>query len=93
MKCSATVMTRVAGLLTLLACVLLGGCCGNALEQDYGRSVANNLTAQIVNPEAGRTVQVGPGQAPDAAANAYDKYSKSFKPEEKKTFLKLTTDK
>jgi hypothetical protein len=94
MKRTATWTTKVVGLLVLLAWLGLSltGCCGTALEEDYGRSVANNLTALVVNPEAGQKVEVGVGQTPDASANAYDKYNKSFKPEEKKTFLKLTTE-
>jgi len=80
--------------LALMAWLLfsLGGCCGKHTQQDYGRSVANNLAAQLVNPEAGRVVQASVGQAPEAAVNAYEKYNKSFKPEEKKTFQKLTTE-
>jgi len=81
-----------AGLLLFGLLLGLPACCGNALEQDYGRSVSNNISAQIVNPEAGKVARVGVGQAPDAAANAYDKYSKSFKTEEKKQLLKLTTE-
>jgi hypothetical protein len=76
-------------LLGLMGCA----CCGHHTEQDYGRSVANNLAAQVVNPEAGRTAQVTAGQSPEAAANAYGKYNKSFTPEEKKPLLKITTEK
>jgi hypothetical protein len=35
---------------------------------------------------------VSRGQSPEAAVNAYDKYNKSFKPEEKKPLLRLTTE-
>lgn len=68
------------------------GCCGNHTKQDYGRSVTHNLAAQIVNPEAGKVAKVGVGQPPEAAVNAYDKYNKSFKPEEKQPLLPLTTE-
>lgn len=67
------------------------GCCGHNTQRDYGRSVTHNLASQLVNPEAGKEVYVSRGQSPEAAANAYEKYSKSFKPEEKKPVLKLTT--
>lgn len=88
-------MTRGGLALALAAWLLVGllGCCGQHTRQDYGRSTANNLAAQVVNPEAGRVAQVSRGQAPEAAVNAYDKYNKSFKPEEKKSLLKLTTEK
>lgn len=69
----------------------LPGCCGHWTQKDYGRSVTHNLASQLVNPEAGREVYVSRGQSPEAAANAYDKYNKSFSPQEKKPFLKLTT--
>uniref|UniRef100_A0A7V4G8B3 Uncharacterized protein n=1 Tax=Desulfobacca acetoxidans TaxID=60893 RepID=A0A7V4G8B3_9BACT len=88
----ALFLIRVGGLLALLACLGFWGCCSSALEGDYGRSVTHNLAAQMVNPEAGGVVQVSVGQAPEAAANSYEKYMKSFKKEEKPT-LKLTTEK
>ncbi len=59
---------------------------------DYGRSVTHNLASQIVDPTAGQTVYVSRGQSPDAAVNAYEKYNKSFKPEEKKQQYKITTE-
>ena len=66
-------------------------CCGQNTKRDYGHSVTHNLATQLVDPTAGQEVYVSRGQTPDAAVNAYDKYNKSFKPEEKKTALKLTT--
>ena len=70
----------------------LPGCCGHNTQKDYGHSVEHNLASQLVNPTAGQTVYVSRGQTPDAAANAYAKYNKSFTPEEKKQMLwKLTT--
>ncbi len=68
------------------------GCCGHHTERDYGRSVTHNLAAQVVNPEAGKVVKVGVGLPPEAAVNAYEKYNKSFKAEEQKPLLKLTTE-
>jgi len=91
-----TTSLRLSGLsLALAGWLLLGllGCCGHHTQLDYGRSVANNMAAQVVNPEAGVVAQVGVGQSPEAAANAYGKYNKSFTPEEKKPLLKLTTEK
>jgi hypothetical protein len=66
-------------------------CCGRHTEMDYGNSVTHNIAAQTVDPEAGRQVYVSRGLPPDAAANAYEKYNKTFKPEEKKPAFSLTT--
>ena len=66
-------------------------CCGHQLERDYGHSVEHNIASQLVDPTAGQEVYVSRGQTPDAAVNAYDKYNKTFKPEEKKPALSLTT--
>lgn len=71
----------------------LMGCCGRHTQLDYGRSVSNNIAAQLVNPDAGRVAQVSTGQTPEAAAHAFTKYNKSFTPEEKKPLLKITTEK
>jgi len=70
----------------------LPGCCGKWTKQDYGRSVTHNLANSLVNPRAGREVEVSRGQPPEAAVNAYTKYNKSFEPEKKKSLLKLTTE-
>jgi len=80
--------------LALLGTLFLGlqGCCGQHTRLDRGRSVSNNIAAQILNPEAGRVSQVVVGQPPEAAVQAYSKYNKSFSPEEKKPLLKLTTE-
>lgn len=69
----------------------LWGCCGKYLERDYGRSVSHNIAAQLVNPEAGQEVYVSRGQTPEAAANAYEKYNKSFKAEEKQDLMQMLT--
>jgi hypothetical protein len=69
----------------------LPGCCSHYTRDNYGQSVEHNLASQIVDPKAGQTVYVSRGQSPDAAANAYAKYIKSFKPGEKPQVLKLTT--
>ena len=67
------------------------GCCGHNTQRDYGHSVTHNIATQLVDPTAGQEVYVSRGQTPDAAVNAYDKYNKSFRAEEKKPVLKLTT--
>ncbi len=69
----------------------LVGCCGQWTKKDYGNSVTHNIAAQLVDPTAGQEVYVSRGQTPEAAANAYEKYNKTFKAEEKKA-LKLTTE-
>jgi hypothetical protein len=68
------------------------GCCGKWTKRDYGRSVTHNLANSLVNPQAGQEVVVSRGQSPDAAANAYAKYNKSFEPDQKKSLLRLTTE-
>jgi hypothetical protein len=88
--CRMTTWVLALGLAGWLLAGLLG-CCGKHTKRDYGRSVTNNITMQLVNPEAGKEVVVSRGQSPEAAVNAYDKYNKSFKPEEKKPLLRLTT--
>jgi len=68
------------------------GCCGQYTKRDRGRSVTHNLTNSLVDPRAGQEVVVSRGQPPEAAANAYEKYNKSFKPDEKKPLINLTTE-
>jgi len=81
-------MNKRGKLLLCLAGVLwLGGCswCGpNALEQDYGNSVRNNLAQSILNPRAGLNDTPAAGLSPTAAVNEMERYDKSFKGEEKK---------
>jgi hypothetical protein len=89
--CRMTTWVLALGLAGWLLAGLLG-CCGKHTKRDYGRSVTNNLAAQLVDPEAGKEVYVSRGQSPEAAVNAYDKYNKSFKPEEKKPLLSLSTE-
>lgn len=88
--CRMTTRVLTLGLAGWLLAGLLG-CCGQQTKRDYGRSVTHNLASQLVNPQAGKEVYLSRGQSPDAAANAYDKYNKTFKPEEKKTLMSLTT--
>jgi hypothetical protein len=80
----------------LLAAALLfsvTACVGpTTLEQDYGRSVHNNIAQQLVNPQAGLDTTPAVGLPPQAASNEMDHYTKTFKGEEKKTLeMKLTT--
>ena len=81
----------ILGMAGWLAAGLLG-CCGKHTKRDYGRSVPHNLANSLVNPQAGQEVVVSRGQSPEAAANAYAKYNKTFEPEKKKSLLKLTTE-
>jgi len=81
------------GLLLLGVWLLaLGGCAApTALEEDYGRSVRNNIAQQLINPRAGLDNTPATGMDPKAAANSMETYNKSFKAEEKKQVeLKLT---
>ena len=67
------------------ALLWLAGCYPpNALEQDFGRSVANNIAQQVVNPMAGYDPTPAVGLSPKAAVNTMERYDKSFKGEEKK---------
>ena len=59
------------------------GCYSNALEQDFGQSVADNIAQQVVNPQAGLVPTASVGLSPTAGANTIDQYEKSFKSEEK----------
>jgi len=79
--------------LVLAGWLLMGllGCCGKWTQRDYGHSVTHNLATQLVDPTAGQEVYVSRGQSPEAAVKAYEKYNKSFGPEEKKPLLRLTT--
>ncbi len=85
----------MASLLVLVALSLgPAGCAGpDALERDFGNSVANNIAQQVVNPQAGMTVNApSVGLPPQASANNMEKYDKSFKGEEKgATALKMIT--
>jgi hypothetical protein len=90
--------TGYLAILALMGSLMAG--CGwvppprNALEEDYGMSVANNKARQIVNPRAALQVEATVGQPPRAAANNMEAYDKSFLPSERKgTTLKLTTEK
>lgn len=84
---------KTKGLLILGVWLLaLGGCAGpTALEEDYGRSVRNNVAQQLINPRAGLDTTPATGIDPKAAANSMETYNKSFKADEKKQVeLKLT---
>jgi hypothetical protein len=69
----------------------LSGCAPSALEQDFGRSVHNNLAQMLVNPQAAQDLTPAVGLDPKAGYNALEKYDKTFKTEEKKTETKMTT--
>ncbi|MBM4294583.1 MAG: hypothetical protein FJ126_06710 [Deltaproteobacteria bacterium] len=77
----------------ILGAILAGvaGCYPSALEEDYGRSVRNNMVQQIITPQAALDTGPTTGIPPDAAVNTFEKYKKSFKPEEKRPFVSITT--
>ncbi len=79
---------KIGKLLLCLAGVCwLGGCSWNgpnALEQDYGNSVRNNVAQSILNPRAGLNDTPAVGLSPTASVNQMEHYDKSFKGEEKK---------
>ncbi len=83
----------LAGLLALVALGLLSACSVNTeyLEQDYGRAATNNMVGQFVNPRAGQVNTPTAGLDPTSSANLLDKYEKSFKAEEGRPMLQLTT--
>ena len=84
-----TLLGMGAAALLLSAAACIGP---TTLEQDYGRSVHNNIAQQLVNPQAGLDTTPAVGLPPAAAANEMERYSKSFKGEEKKSMeMKLTT--
>jgi hypothetical protein len=70
-------------ILGLIFVGLAGGCAPNALEQDFGQSVANNLAQQVVNPRAGLVPTASVGLPPVAGTYELEQYEKSFKAEEK----------
>jgi hypothetical protein len=54
--------------------------------------VHNNIAQQLVNPQAGLDTTPAVGLTPGAATNEMERYTKSFKGEDKKTLeMKLTT--
>lgn len=83
----------LTALVALVALSMLSACSVNTeyLEQDYGRSVSNNLVGQFVNPRAGQVNTPTPGLDPASSANLLGKYEKSFKAEEGRPMLQLTT--
>jgi hypothetical protein len=86
-------ITRWGLVLGVTGCLTAGlwGCCGKHTQRDYGRSVTHNRAVQLLNPRAGREPVVSRGQPPVAAANAYEKYNKSFSPKKEKSLINLTT--
>ncbi len=90
---------RLLGLIILFLTVVLGlAGCGNwelwhpnALEEDYGNAVRNNLAQSVLNPAAGLSDTPAAGLSPNAGVNEMERYNKTFKGEEKKpTEMKVT---
>ncbi len=91
MRRTMTARCSALALLLVLAAALGGCTCPTHLEQDYGRSVSSNLAAQVVNPQAGLDNAPAAGLAPEPGTNLKGKYNKTFKAEEAKPMLQLTT--
>ena len=81
------------GLLLSLMAWLMGCACPSAVQEDYGRSVTNNLALQVVNPQAGLETAPAAGLTPTAGTNLYGKYQKTFTAEEKAAAVQLITTK
>ena len=82
---------RLGIIILFLTMILsLAGCANwelwhpNALEEDYGNAVRNNLAQSILNPAAGQNDTPAVGLPPYAAVNEMEHYNKGFKGEEKK---------
>jgi hypothetical protein len=89
---TAALMARTLMGLGVVVLLAVAGCAPTTVEQDYGRSVHNNIAQQVVNPQAGFDASPAVGLPPTAAVNAMDHYNKTFKGEDKKTLeMKLTT--
>jgi len=74
--------TTRQGLALGLALLWLAGCMpSNAVEQNWGNSVRNNIAQQILNPQAGKNNTPVAGLSPQAAVNEMENYNKSFKSE------------
>jgi hypothetical protein len=64
----------------------LAGCYPpSAVEQNWGKSVHNNIAQQVLNPEAGLNPTPAVGLPPQAAVNEMENYNKSFSPESQKS--------
>ena len=77
-------------LLCLIGVLCLAGCANwdffgpNAIEQDFGNSVRNNVAQSVLNPRAGLNDTPAAGLSPNAGVNEMERYNKTFKGEEKK---------
>jgi hypothetical protein len=87
-------LKRMAALwvsLFLMAGLAWGCCAPSLVEQDYGRSVNNNLAQQVVNPEAGLETAPAAGLVPKAGTNLYTRYEKGFEKEAPAAAMQLIT--
>lgn len=84
---------RLLPVLVALAVLALGCTCAPYpnIERDWGRASTNNLAAQVVNPQAGLNPAPAAGLSPTPATSLKGKYDKSFKAEDAKPMLQLTT--
>ena len=84
---------RLLPALVALAVLAAGCTCAPYpnLDRDYGRAATSNLATQTVNPQAALNPAPAAGLSPNPAVNLKGKYDKSFKAEEAKPMLQLTT--
>ena len=89
--------------LAVFSVVTLWGCAGNIpegkrmdyLEQNWGKSFESAKKNQILNPEAGKTVEPVIGLDGEVAEHGVNKYKKSFEkevPVETTTTFTIDTD-
>jgi hypothetical protein len=89
-------LRRGLGLAAVLAWAgMVWGCAPpSALELDYGNSVRNNIAQQVVTPKAALKPEPAVGLAPSAGTTEMERYTKTFKGEEKaSTLFKISSEK
>jgi len=77
--------------------ITLWGCAGNLpeskrvqnLEMNWGKSFESAKKNQILNPEAGKSLEPVVGLNGEAAEHGVNKYKESFKKEAKKTDIRV----
>ncbi len=78
---------KIIALMGLVGIVIAFSGCSEAssrLEANYGESVRQAKTSQILNPDAGKNLEPCEGLDGQAAAIVMDEYRKGFRKEEKK---------
>lgn len=80
-------LKKIIALMGLVGIVIAFSGCSEAssrLEANYGESVRQAQTSQILNPDAGKNLEPCEGLDGQAAAIVMDEYRKGFTEEEKK---------